>query len=36
MLSNLTPRRAALLIFAVALGTIVGAWIFEVSGLCAL
>lgn len=32
MLSNLTPRRAALLIFAVALGTIVGAWIFEVLG----
>jgi disulfide bond formation protein DsbB len=32
MLSNLTPRRAALLIFAVALGTIVGAWIFEYLG----
>jgi disulfide bond formation protein DsbB len=32
MLSNLTPRRAALLILAVALGTIVGAWIFEYLG----
>jgi disulfide bond formation protein DsbB len=32
MLSNLTPRRAALLIFAVALATIVGAWIFEYLG----
>jgi disulfide bond formation protein DsbB len=32
MLSNLTPRRAALLILAVALATIVGAWIFEYLG----
>ncbi len=32
MLSTLTPRRAALLIFAVALATIVGAWIFESLG----
>jgi disulfide bond formation protein DsbB len=32
MLSNLTLRRAALLILAVALGTIVGAWIFEYLG----
>ena len=32
MLSNLTTRRAALLILAVALGTIVGAWIFEYLG----
>jgi disulfide bond formation protein DsbB len=32
MLSNLSPRRAAVLIFAVALGTIGGAWIFEYLG----
>jgi disulfide bond formation protein DsbB len=32
MLSNFSPRRAALLIFSVALGTILGAWIFEVLG----
>lgn len=32
MLSQLTPQRAALLIFAVALATIVGAWIFEYFG----
>ena len=32
MLSQLTPQRTALLIFAVALATIVGAWIFEYFG----
>lgn len=32
MLNNLTPQRAALLIFAVALATILGAWIFEYLG----
>lgn len=32
MLSQISPRRAALLIFAVALATILGAWIFEYFG----
>ena len=32
MLSHLTPRRAGLLIFAVTLATIAGAWIFELLG----
>ncbi len=32
MLNTITPQRAALLIFAVALATIVGAWIFEYFG----
>jgi disulfide bond formation protein DsbB len=32
MLSNFSPRRAALVVFSVALGTILGAWIFEVLG----
>lgn len=32
MLNSLTPLRAALLLFAVALATIVGAWIFEYFG----
>lgn len=32
MLSNLTPRRAALVIFAAALATIAGAWVFEYLG----
>lgn len=32
MLSQLTPQRAALLIFVVSLATIVGAWIFEYFG----
>ena len=32
MLRSLSPRRAALLVFAVALATIVGAWIFEYLG----
>lgn len=32
MLMSLNPHRAALLIFAVALATIVGAWIFEYFG----
>lgn len=32
MLNQLTPQRAALLIFAIALTTIVGAWIFEYFG----
>lgn len=32
MLNQLTPQRAALLIFAVALATIIGAWIFEYFG----
>ena len=32
MLNSLTPRRAALLIFAAALATIIGAWIFEYFG----
>lgn len=32
MLNSLTPRRAAFLIFLVALATIVGAWIFEYYG----
>ena len=32
MLNSLTPQRAAFVIFAVALATIVGAWIFEYSG----
>jgi disulfide bond formation protein DsbB len=32
MLSSLTPRRAALLIFALALATVAGAWIFEYLG----
>lgn len=32
MLNSLSPQRAALLIFAVALATILGAWIFEYFG----
>lgn len=32
MLSTLTPRQSALLIFAVAFATIAGAWIFEYAG----
>ena len=32
MLKSLTPQRAALLIFAVALATILGAWVFEYFG----
>jgi disulfide bond formation protein DsbB len=32
MLNLLTPRRAAIAIFAVALATIAGAWIFEAQG----
>ena len=32
MLSSLSPRRAAVLIFVVALATILGAWIFEIIG----
>jgi disulfide bond formation protein DsbB len=32
MLNQLTPQRAALLIFSVSLATIVGAWIFEYLG----
>jgi disulfide bond formation protein DsbB len=32
MLMNLTPRRAAVLILAVALATILGAWVFEYAG----
>jgi disulfide bond formation protein DsbB len=32
MLNNLTPQRAALLIFLVAFATIAGAWIFEYYG----
>ncbi len=32
MLMNFTPRRAALVIFAVALATIIGAWVFEYAG----
>ena len=32
MLNSLTPQRAAYVIFAVALATIVGAWIFEYFG----
>jgi disulfide bond formation protein DsbB len=32
MLNSLTPRRAALLIFLVALATIAGAWVFEYYG----
>ncbi len=32
MLTSLSPRKAAILIFAVALATIVGAWIFEYYG----
>ncbi len=32
MLNQLTPRRAALVIFLVALATIAGAWIFEAYG----
>ena len=32
MLNSLTPQRAAFLIFAVALATILGAWIFEYFG----
>lgn len=32
MLNSLTPQRAAFLIFAVALATIAGAWIFEYAG----
>lgn len=32
MLNSLTPQRAAYLVFAVALATIVGAWIFEYFG----
>lgn len=32
MLSQLNPQRAAFLIFAIALATIVGAWIFEYFG----
>ena len=32
MLNSLTPRRAALLIFGIALATIAGAWIFELLG----
>lgn len=32
MLNSLTPQRAALLIFAAALGTIAGAWVFEYLG----
>lgn len=32
MLNSLSPQRAAILIFAVALATIAGAWIFEYAG----
>lgn len=32
MLNQLTPQRAALIVFAVALATIIGAWIFEYFG----
>jgi disulfide bond formation protein DsbB len=32
MLSSLTPRRAALVIFSIALATLAGAWVFEYLG----
>lgn len=32
MLKSLTPRGASFLIFTIALATLVGAWIFEISG----
>ena len=32
MLMSLTPRRAALLVLAIALATIIGAWVFEYAG----
>ena len=32
MLNSLTPQRAAVLIFVIALGTIAGAWVFEYLG----
>jgi len=32
MLTSLSPRHAAILIFAAALATIVGAWVFEYFG----
>lgn len=32
MLNSLTPQRAAYLIFAVALATVIGAWIFQYAG----